>query len=91
MWSNPLVLTAVLVPKLNTDDVGSVSCMNVDELAECALNPKTRILRQMKMTDVAAAKKAAKMFDTLMGSDVGKRRDYLVANSNLLDQSVLDF
>ena len=45
----------------------------------------------MEMADVAAAKKAAKMFDTLMGSDVGKRRDYLVANSNLLDQSVLDF
>ena len=34
--------------------------MNVDELAECALNPKTRILRQMKMSDVVAAKKAAK-------------------------------
>ena len=64
--------------------------MNVDELAECALNPKTRILRQMKMSDVAAAKKAAKAFDTLMGSDVGKRRDYLIANSNLLDQSALD-
>tara|TARA_B100000929_G_scaffold128636_2_gene101876 strand:+ start:68 stop:463 length:396 start_codon:yes stop_codon:yes gene_type:complete len=65
--------------------------MNVDELAECALDPKTRILRQMEMSDVAAAKKAAKAFDTLMGSDVGKRRDYLIANSNLLDQSVLDF
>jgi hypothetical protein len=30
------------------------------------------------------------LFETLMGSDVAKRRDYLVANSTLLDPSALD-
>ena len=64
--------------------------MNVEELAECSLDPETRILRRMTMADAKAAKRAAQLFETLMGSDVAKRRDYLVANSALLDPSALD-
>ena len=64
--------------------------MNVEELAECSLDPETRILRRMTMADAKAAKRAAQLFETLMGSDVAKRRDYLVANSTLLDPSALD-
>ena len=44
----------------------------------------------MTMADAKAAKRAAQLFETLMGSDVAKRRDYLVANSTLLDPSALD-
>jgi DNA gyrase subunit B len=64
--------------------------MNVEELVECSLDPETRILRRMTMVDAKEAKRAALLFDTLMGSDVAKRRDYLVANSSLLDPSALD-
>ena len=64
--------------------------MNVEELAECALDPETRILRQLTMAEGREAKKAAELFDVLMGADVGRRRDYLIANSSLLDPDALD-
>ncbi len=64
--------------------------MNVDELAVCALNPETRILRRLTMHDGQQATEAARMFDVLMGSDVAQRRDYLVKNSALMDRSALD-
>ena len=64
--------------------------MNVEELAECALNPETRILRRLTMDDAAAASEAAELFETLMGSDVARRREYLIANSALLDPAALD-
>ncbi len=64
--------------------------MNVEELAECALDPETRILRKLTMDDAKEAKKAIDLFEILMGSDVGRRREYLVKNSSLLDPSVLD-
>ena len=65
--------------------------MNVEELAECALDPETRILRKLTMEDAKEAKKAIELFEILMGSDVSRRREYLVKNSSLLDPSVLDF
>ncbi|MGI9600617.1 MAG: DNA gyrase/topoisomerase IV subunit B [Acidimicrobiales bacterium] len=64
--------------------------MNVDELAECTLNPETRILRRLTMADGADAKEAARMFEVLMGNDVAVRRDYLVKNSALMDRDSLD-
>ena len=64
--------------------------MNVEELAECALDPETRILRQLTMAEGREAKKAAELFDVLRGADVARRRDYLIANSSLLDPDALD-
>jgi len=65
--------------------------MNVDELAYCALDYETRILRRLTIADGKAAEAAAqKMFDTLMGSDVSIRRDYLLANSSVFDRDALD-
>ncbi|MDP6868938.1 MAG: ATP-binding protein, partial [Acidimicrobiales bacterium] len=64
--------------------------MNVEELAECALDPETRILKRLTIEDGKEAKAAARLFDVLMGSDVTKRRDYLIANSTLLDPAALD-
>jgi DNA gyrase subunit B len=64
--------------------------MNVEELAECALDRDTRILRKLTMKEGKEAKEAAKLFDVLMGSDVARRRDYLIANSTLLDPDALD-
>jgi len=64
--------------------------MNVDELRHCALNPETRTLRRLTMDEGKQAKEAAKMFDVLMGNDVGVRRDFLVKNSALIDLETLD-
>ncbi len=64
--------------------------MNVDELRYCALDPATRTLRRLTMDDGIEAEDAARMFDVLMGNDVSKRRDFLVRNSALVDESMLD-
>ena len=64
--------------------------MNTDELRHCALDPATRTLRRLTMTDAEQADAAAEMFDVLMGSDVAVRRDYLVVNSSLVDEAILD-
>ena len=64
--------------------------MNTDELRHCALDPATRTLRRLTMADARQADAAAEMFDVLMGSDVAVRRDYLVENSSLVDETTLD-
>jgi DNA gyrase subunit B len=64
--------------------------MNVEELAECALDTHSRILRRITMHDAEAATQAAEMFEVLMGSDVARRKDFLIENSTLLDHDVLD-
>ena len=64
--------------------------MNTDELRHCALDPSTRTLRRLTMADAQQADAAAEMFDVLMGSDVALRRDYLVENSSLVDETTLD-
>ena len=64
--------------------------MNVNELAECALDRDSRVLRRLTMEDAKQAKEAARVFDVLMGSDVAQRRDYLIRNSALLDPGALD-
>ncbi|MFQ5558052.1 MAG: type IIA DNA topoisomerase subunit B [Acidimicrobiales bacterium] len=64
--------------------------MNVDELRHCALDPSTRTLRRLTIDDARQAKAAARMFEVLMGTDVARRRDYLVRNSALVDSEVLD-
>ncbi len=64
--------------------------MDVDELAETTLNPETRILKRLTMDDAREAKIAAEMFETLMGSDVVKRRDFVLSNSELVDRDALD-
>ncbi len=61
--------------------------MNVDELAETTLNPETRVLKRMTMSD---GTKAAKLFDVLMGNDVATRKDYIVSNSRFVDAELLD-
>jgi len=64
--------------------------MNVEELAETTLNRETRILKRMDMDDGRHAEKAARLFEVLMGNDVATRKDYIVSNSGLIDQDLLD-
>jgi len=62
--------------------------MDTNELAECALDPETRTLRQLTLDD---AKAAEEMFETLMGADVGRRKDFLISHSDLVDKGALDY
>ena len=65
--------------------------MNVNELEHAALNPETRILRRLTIDDAEKEKRRAeKMFDVLMGSNVAVRRDYIIKNSDDFDAAALD-
>lgn len=64
--------------------------MDVDELAETALDADSRILRRMTMDDASDAARAADLFEVLMGNDVARRREFLLANSAFVDQEALD-
>lgn len=61
--------------------------MDADQLADTTLDPQKRHLRRMTVED---GEVADSMFETLMGSDVASRRDYIVENALLLDPSLLD-
>jgi DNA gyrase subunit B len=52
--------------------------MNVDELAETTLDPATRVLRRITADD---ARQAAVIFETLMGTAVEPRRDFIIRHS----------
>ena len=62
--------------------------MNTDELAHCALDPATRILRQITLDDAAEAER---ILEVLMGSEVAPRRDYLMNRGGLIAAEALDY
>lgn len=61
--------------------------MNVDELAHCALDPATRILKQITLEDVKIAKN---MIETLMGRETSRRQKYLAKHGALANPELLD-
>jgi DNA gyrase subunit B len=61
--------------------------MDAAQLAETTMDPRHRTLRRIRIEDSAAA---ATMFDLLMGSEVGPRRDFIVGGAAELDPSRID-
>jgi DNA gyrase subunit B len=61
--------------------------MDAGQLAETTMDPRHRMLRRVRITDAAAA---SSMFDLLMGSEVGPRRDFIVSGAAELDTSRID-
>jgi DNA gyrase subunit B len=61
--------------------------MDAGQLAETTMDPRYRTLRRIKIEDAAAA---AAMFDLLMGSEVGPRRDFIIGGAAELDLSRID-
>ncbi|MFH1609830.1 MAG: DNA topoisomerase subunit B [Candidatus Bipolaricaulota bacterium] len=59
--------------------------MNPGELWETTMNPAARILRQVTVRD---ALEADEVFTTLMGTDVARRRDFILENAHRV--AVLD-
>ena len=61
--------------------------MDARQLRETTMDPRTRTLRRITMSDVTAAER---MFDLLMGSDVAPRKEFIVQGANALDRSRID-
>ncbi|HEV2378099.1 MAG TPA: DNA topoisomerase IV subunit B [Streptosporangiaceae bacterium] len=61
--------------------------MDADQLAETTMDPRHRTLRRVRIEDAAAA---SAMFDLLMGTEVGPRRDLIVSGASELDASRID-
>jgi DNA gyrase subunit B len=61
--------------------------MDAGQLAETTMDPRHRMLRRIRVEDGAAA---SSIFDLLMGSDVGPRRDFIVSGAAELDASRID-
>ncbi len=61
--------------------------MDADQLAETTMDPEHRTLRRITAADAQAAER---VFELLMGNDVGPRRDFIVAGAADLDRSRID-
>jgi DNA gyrase subunit B len=61
--------------------------MDADQLAETTMDPRRRMLRRIRIEDAAAA---ASIFNLLMGTEVGPRRDFIIAGAAELDPSRID-
>ncbi len=61
--------------------------MNADQLAETTMDPRTRTLRRVTVAHMEAAER---MFDLLMGNDVGPRRDFIVDGAQRVDRAAID-
>jgi DNA gyrase subunit B len=61
--------------------------MDAHQLSETTMDPRHRVLRRIRIEDAAAAHS---MFELLMGSEVGPRREFIVSGATELDPSRID-
>lgn len=61
--------------------------MDADQLADTTMDPRTRMLRRIRMED---AEQAAQIFSLLMGDDVPPRKAFIVDNADDFDRSKID-
>ena len=61
--------------------------MDAKQLRETTMDPRTRTLRRITMSDVGAAER---MFELLMGSEVAPRKEFIVQGATELDRSRID-
>ena len=59
--------------------------MNASELWETTMDPKARVLKQVKVEDAA---EADRIFDILMGNDVASRKSFIQSNAKLANLDV---
>ncbi|MEZ5373868.1 MAG: ATP-binding protein [Microthrixaceae bacterium] len=88
--TNELAAAGRNVEKLNWVRFKGLGEMDVNELVETCLDPNNRILRRLTMEDAMEATRAADRFEVLMGSDVARRKAFLLENSELVDPAALD-
>ncbi|MBM6404007.1 type IIA DNA topoisomerase subunit B [Phycicoccus sp. CSK15P-2] len=61
--------------------------MDADQLAETTMDPRQRTLRKVTLGDIESA---AKVFELLMGGEVGPRKDFIVDSADRLDKERID-
>ncbi len=61
--------------------------MDADQLAETTMDPRHRTLRRVTLKD---AEMAERVFELLMGNDVGPRKDFIVESAAELDRERID-
>ena len=61
--------------------------MDADQLADTTMDPRTRMLRRIRMED---AEQASRIFSLLMGDDVPPRKAFIVENADDFDRSKID-
>ena len=61
--------------------------MDADQLADTTMDPRTRMLRRIRMED---AEQASQIFSLLMGDDVPPRKAFIVENAADFDRSKID-
>ena len=61
--------------------------MDADQLADTTMDPRTRMLRRIRMED---AEQASEIFSLLMGDDVPPRKAFIVENAADFDRSKID-
>jgi DNA gyrase subunit B len=61
--------------------------MDADQLAETTMDPRHRTLRKVTLTDIESA---ARVFELLMGGEVGPRKDFIVDSAHALDRERID-
>ena len=61
--------------------------MDADQLADTTMDPRTRMLRRIRMED---AEQASQIFNLLMGDDVPPRKAFIVENADDFDRSKID-
>jgi DNA gyrase subunit B len=61
--------------------------MDAGQLADTTMDPRHRTLRRIRIEDAAAA---TEVFNLLMGTEVGPRRDFIISGAAELDPSRID-
>ncbi|RBP99554.1 DNA gyrase/topoisomerase IV subunit B [Bifidobacterium xylocopae] len=61
--------------------------MDADQLADTTMDPRTRMLRRIRMED---AEQASRIFPLLMGDEVPPRKRFIVENADDFDRSKID-
>ena len=61
--------------------------MDADQLADTTMDPRTRMLRRIRMEDAA---QASEIFNLLMGDEVPPRKQFIVDNADDFDRSKID-
>ena len=64
--------------------------MDADQLAETTMDRAHRSLRRITLADEAALREAEEVFELLMGSTVGPRKEFIVEGSSGLDRDRID-
>ena len=61
--------------------------MDADQLADTTMDPRTRMLRRIRMED---AEQASEIFSLLMGDEVPPRKQFIIDNADDFDRSKID-